>query len=119
MPLFYSNVRNSSKNNLYSHTPSLTEQPSFSNMITAASTASAGDYRKLKMEKNEIIQETVSPAISSSGNNNSSGSSGPSIIANEVATHRHQVIMKRLEKLENLLMLLLVVLTLVVLKLYN
>jgi len=129
MPLFYSNVTNSNnRNNLYSHNSTLSEQPSFSNMIKSSEKVEAEEYktsRLMNRENSEIVNGESLPRaeptrrIGATSTSKKSRPDSPVILAVARVEALQHGIMNRLEKLENLLLLLLLILTLLVMKMYN
>ncbi len=136
MTLFYSGVQNKN-NSLYSHNNinnSIKDVSSYSRILASSTNFSIPQYRALKREnnENEISKErepTVSvdlppspepPKLSPIHSITSlTHDSEYDEKLFETYTNRHRVILNKLEKIENLLLLLIIILAFIIMKIFN
>lgn len=124
MTLFYSNVQNKRRNSLYSYNPSAVTGSSF-NPVAAVSAIVRGPteprFQKNEIEnENEIQVENVNKpntGMKQSKEFNPLGNTLKTMYDN--ATKRHAVIVKRLDKIENFMLLILIIVALIAIKLYE
>tara|TARA_B100001564_G_scaffold359205_1_gene380118 strand:+ start:15221 stop:15583 length:363 start_codon:yes stop_codon:yes gene_type:complete len=119
MTLFYSNVQNK-RNSLYSYNPSAVTGSTF-NPVAAASAIVSGptESRFRKNENQNQAQNVNKPntGIKQSKEYNPLGNTLKTMYDN--TTKRHAIIVKRLDKIENFMLLILIIVALIAIKLYE
>ncbi len=134
MTLFYSGVPNRN-NKIYSHNNtnnSIKDQSSYSRMLTSSTNFTIPEYKKygVSNRRNLNSQETITTDNSIDNSTPNPTPSMNTIIQPdniseyfkklvEKTTIRHQVLINKLEKIENLLLLLIIILTFIVMKIFN
>ncbi len=130
MTLFYSGVPNRN-NKIYSHNNtnnSIKDQSSYSRMLTSSTNFTIPEYKKygVSNRRNLNSEETIKTDNSTP---NPTPSTNTIIQSDNISeyfkklvektTIRHQVLINKLEKIENLLLLLIIILTFIVMKIFN
>ena len=120
MTLFYSNVQNKRNKTLYSYNPSAVTGSSF-NPVAAASAIVSGQSES-RFQKNENENQAQNVKKPNTGMRqpkqfNLIGNTLKTMYDN--ATKRHAVIVKRLDKIENFMLLILIIVALIAIKLYE
>lgn len=122
MTLFYSNVQNKRRNSLYSYNPSAVTGSTF-NPVAAVSAIVSGQSES-RFQKNENENENQAQNVNKSNTGmkqskeyNPLGNTLKTMYDN--ATKRHAVIVKRLDKIENFMLLILIIVALIAIKLYE
>lgn len=120
MTLFYSNVQNKRRNSLYSYNPSAVTGSSF-NPVAAVSAILSGQSES-RFQKNENENQAQNVNKPNTGMKrpkqfNALGNTLKTMYDN--ATKRHAVIVKRLDKIENFMLLILIIVALIAIKLYE
>jgi len=126
MTLFYSNVQNKRRNSLYSYNPSAVTGSTF-NPVAAVSAIVSGQaesrFRKNENENENENQNQVqnvnkpNTGIKQSKEYNPLGNTLKTMYDN--TTKRHAIIVKRLDKIENFMLLILIIVALIAIKLYE
>ena len=121
MTLFYSNVQNNRNKTLYSYNPSAVTGSSVG-AVTGSSVGAEPRFQKNENE-NENANVIVNENKPKTGIKNNSKEFNP--MGNtlktmyENTTKRHSIIIKRLDKLENFMLIILIILALIAIKLYE
>ena len=144
MTLFYSGVQNRN-NNLYSHNNinnSIKDVSSYSRILASSTNFSIPQYRTLRREKNENENENVNvnvneneikPIVSVDLQSSTEPPKISPIQSNiplshdseydqklfDTYTFRHRIVINKLEKIENLLLLLIIILAFIIMKIFN
>tara|TARA_Y100000389_G_scaffold204201_1_gene255523 strand:- start:14523 stop:14903 length:381 start_codon:yes stop_codon:yes gene_type:complete len=125
MTIFYSNVQNNRNNSLYSYNPSLVTGSNFGIESRFQKNENETQNPNIKTRNPNIKTQNpnISPdnkphsGINKSKHYNPLSNTLKTIYENEIK--RHSIIIKRLDKIENFMLLILIVLALIAFKLYQ
>ena len=119
MTLFYSNVQNNRNKTLYSYNPSAVTGSSVG-AVTGSSVGAEPRFQKNENENENVIVNENKPKTGIKNNSKEFNPMGNTLkTMYENTTKRHSIIIKRLDKLENFMLIILIVLALIAIKLYE